>query len=52
MAVLGYPLQDRAAAVRAFHNHFRGIGGDELDDQDLRILWNLVQQIETEGGGD
>jgi len=52
MAVLGYPLQDRAAAVRAFHNHFRGIGGDELDDQDLRILWNLVQQIEAEGGGD
>jgi N-acetyl-anhydromuramyl-L-alanine amidase AmpD len=52
MAVLGYPLQDRAAAVRAFHNHFRGIGGDELDDQDLRILYNLVQQIEVEGGGD
>ncbi len=52
MAVLGYPLQDRAAAARAFHNHFRGIGGDELDDQDLRILWNLVQQIEAEGGGD
>ena len=52
MAVLGYPLQDRAAAVQAFHNHFRGIGGDQLDDQDLRILWNLAQQIETEGGGD
>jgi N-acetylmuramoyl-L-alanine amidase len=35
--------------VQAFHNHFRGLGGDELDPQDLRILWNLVQQIESGG---
>ena len=49
LAVVGYPLDDRIAAVRAFHNHFRGIGGDELDSQDLRILWNLVQQIEASG---
>ncbi len=51
LAVVGYPLADRPAAVRAFHNHFRGIGGDELDAQDSRILWNLVQQIEVAGGG-
>lgn len=47
LAVVGYPLGDRAAAMRAFHNHFRGMGGDELDAQDKRILWNLVQQIDA-----
>jgi N-acetylmuramoyl-L-alanine amidase len=51
LAVVGYPLDDRPAAVKAFHNHFRGIGGDALDAQDSRILWNLVQQIESEGSG-
>ena len=49
LAVVGYPLADRPAAVRAFHNHFRGTDGDALDVQDLRILWNLVQQIEASG---
>jgi N-acetylmuramoyl-L-alanine amidase len=52
LAVVGYPLDDRAAAVRAFHNHFRGLGGDALDPQDSRILWNLVQQIEATRNGD
>jgi N-acetylmuramoyl-L-alanine amidase len=46
LAVVGYPLDDRAAAVQAFHNHFRGTGGDTLDADDLRILYNLVQKIE------
>ena len=46
MAVVGYPLEDRPAAVKAFHNHFRGIDGDTLDQQDLRILFNLAQMIE------
>lgn len=46
MAVVGYPLEDRPAAVKAFHNHFRGIDGDTLDQQDLRILFNLAQIIE------
>jgi hypothetical protein len=32
--------------VRAFHNHYRGIGGDALDAQDLRILYNLAQVVE------
>ncbi|MDO1528488.1 N-acetylmuramoyl-L-alanine amidase [Fulvimonas sp. R45] len=46
MAVVGYALDDRAAVVRSFHHHFRGMQGDTLDAQDLRILYNLVQQIE------
>lgn len=46
MAVVGYPLEDRPAAVKAFHNHFRGIDGDTLDQEDLRILFNLTQIIE------
>ena len=46
LAVVGYPLDNRAAAVRAFHNHFRGTEGDILDAEDLRILYNLTQQID------
>jgi len=46
LGLVGYPLEDRAAAVRAFHNHYRGIGGDALDAQDLRILYNLAQIVE------
>jgi N-acetylmuramoyl-L-alanine amidase len=45
LGLVGYPLDDRTATVRAFHHHFRGIEGDALDDQDLRILYNLAQQI-------
>ncbi|CAM5545334.1 N-acetylmuramoyl-L-alanine amidase [Rhodanobacter lindaniclasticus] len=52
LATVGYPLDDRAATVRAFHNHYRGIGGDELDPQDVRILYNLAQQIESGGSAD
>ena len=47
MAVVGYALDDRAAAVRSFHHHFRGIESDALDGEDLRILYNLAQQIES-----
>ncbi len=47
LGLVGYPLEDRAAAVRAFHNHFRGSGAEVLDAQDLRILYNLAQQIEA-----
>ena len=48
MAVVGYPLDDRAAAVRAFHRHYRGRddGDDPLaafDAEDLRILHALQQ---------
>ncbi|HEY8587742.1 MAG TPA: N-acetylmuramoyl-L-alanine amidase [Rhodanobacter sp.] len=49
LAAIGYPLDDRAATVRAFRNHFRGLGGDTLDAQDLRILYNLALQITANG---
>ena len=47
MAAIGYPLQDRAAAVRAFHRHYRGRDDGEdpqaaFDAEDLRILHALV----------
>ncbi len=49
MAAIGYPLDDRAAAVRAFHRHYRGRddGDDPLatfDADDLRILQALAAQ--------
>lgn len=45
LAAVGYPLEDRAAAVRAFHHHFRGMQGTELDAADLRILYNLSSRL-------
>ncbi len=42
LRLIGYPLDDRAATVRAFRNHFRGRGGTELDAEDLRILHALA----------
>lgn len=47
LTALGYSLDDRPAAVRAFHNHFRGTGGDTLDADDARILYNLAGKIEA-----
>lgn len=44
LRLLGYPLVDRAATVRAFHRRFRGTETDVLDTEDLRILASLVQQ--------
>jgi N-acetylmuramoyl-L-alanine amidase len=46
MAAIGYPLKDRAAAVRAFHRHYRGRDDGEdpnaaFDGEDLRILHAL-----------
>ena len=46
MAAIGYPLKDRAAAVRAFHRHYRGRDDGEdpnatFDAEDLRILYAL-----------
>lgn len=46
MAAVGYPLKDRAAAVRAFHRHYRGRDDGEdpnasFDAEDLRILHAL-----------
>ena len=49
MAAFGYPLDDRAAALRAFRMRFRGRddGADltpQLDAEDLRILYALSQK--------
>jgi N-acetylmuramoyl-L-alanine amidase len=46
LSAVGYSLDDPQAAVRAFHDHFRGTGGDTLDAEDARILYNLVGKIE------
>ncbi|HEU4857357.1 MAG TPA: N-acetylmuramoyl-L-alanine amidase [Rhodanobacteraceae bacterium] len=46
LTAIGYSLDDPTAVVRAFHNHFRGTGGDTLDADDARILYNLVNKIE------
>jgi N-acetyl-anhydromuramyl-L-alanine amidase AmpD len=45
LAALGYPLDDRAAALRAFHHHYRAGEGSVLDAQDLRVLYALVQPM-------
>lgn len=45
LRLIGYPLDDRAATVRAFHEHFRGGEGDTLDAQDRAILLDLQQQL-------
>jgi len=47
LRLVGYPLDDRAATVRAFRNHFRGKDGDELDAEDLRILHALAADAGT-----
>lgn len=49
LRLLGYVVDDRAAAIRAFHLHFRGIDDDDadatvaLDAQDARILHALTR---------
>lgn len=50
MAAIGYPLKDRAAAVRAFHRHYRGRDDGEdpqasFDAEDLRILHALTAAL-------
>ena len=59
LSVIGYPPDDRAAVVRAFHHHYRGIDGigtdgsmddngvdsGRLDADDLRILYALMRQL-------
>nr|WP_272494218.1 N-acetylmuramoyl-L-alanine amidase [Stenotrophomonas mori] len=52
MAAIGYPLDDRAAALRSFRHRFRGIDvqGAELDAEDLRILHDLARQRLHPGG--
>jgi N-acetylmuramoyl-L-alanine amidase len=45
LRLLGYPIDDRPATVRAFHRRFRGMEADVLDDEDLRILHALTQEV-------
>lgn len=50
LSVVGYPPDRRAAVVRAFHDHYRGgqgveLQGDTLDVDDQRILYALTQQL-------
>ncbi|MFC5568706.1 N-acetylmuramoyl-L-alanine amidase [Lysobacter yangpyeongensis] len=42
LRLLGYPLDDPAAAIRAFHLHYRGIDTTTLDEEDAGILHALV----------
>lgn len=45
LRLIGYPLDDRAATVRAFHEHYRGNRADTLDACDAVILYDLQQQL-------
>lgn len=49
LRLIGYPVQDRNATVRAFRNHYRGIETDVLDREDLRILYSLSRQLAPPG---
>ncbi len=42
LRLIGYPLDDRSATVRAFHRRFRGTTTDTLDAEDARILFALT----------
>jgi len=45
LRLVGYPLDDRAATVRAFRMRFRGDAATQLDAEDARILHALVRTI-------
>jgi N-acetylmuramoyl-L-alanine amidase len=40
---IGYALDDRDAALNAFHHHFRGNNAAAMDDADRRILYALTR---------
>jgi N-acetylmuramoyl-L-alanine amidase len=44
LKALGYDTNDLSAAVRAFHRHYRGTESDILDQEDARILFDLVKK--------
>lgn len=44
LRLLGYPLDDPAAAIRAFHLHYRGIDTTTLDDEDANVLHALTAE--------
>lgn len=45
LRLIGYDLDDRAAAVRAYRRHYRGDEADMLDAEDAAILHDLQQQL-------
>ncbi len=47
LRLLGYPMDDPQAALRAFRLHFRGIDSDAagLEDEDRRLLFALVARL-------
>ena len=47
LRLIGYPLEDRAATVRAFRNHYRGDGATALDATDRSILYALTRDAWT-----
>ncbi len=48
LRLIGYPLDDKAATVRAFRNHYRGDGATELDGKDRSILYALTRAAWTQ----
>ncbi len=45
LKVVGYDLSDPAAAIVAYHRHYRASTEPHLDAGDLRILWNLQDKL-------
>ena len=45
LALIGYDLSDKPAAVVAFHRHYFGTQTSELTPEDLVVLADLMQQL-------
>lgn len=45
LALIGYDLSDKPAAVMAFHRHYFGTETSELTSEDLAVLADLVGQL-------
>ena len=45
LALIGYDLSDKPAAVVAFHRHYFGIESSDLRSEDLPVLADLVRQL-------
>ena len=46
LALLGYPMTDPAAALRAFHRRFRQLEGDfPMDEEDARLIYSLTKPL-------
>ena len=45
LALIGYDLSDKPAAVTAFHRHYFGIESSELRPEDLPVLGDLMRQL-------